>query len=273
MATGLRRGGLAALTKSSFDLDAEDPAIIVKAGAKNKYKAERRVPLKATTVLWLKAHLQNKMPEAPAFRVPPKQHSAKMVKTDLDAAREAWLKESPTPDVLAEREKSDFLKYEDSAHRFLDFHAFRHTRGVWLFEHHKAHPREVQDLMGVSSLALVDRYTRSYRLTDLSVIERGPDLSPPQPVESVQKTGTDGQVAPNTLPLSLPPKDGFRQNSADVGGLKGMPSEQNQPKEKARENRAFPANSERRGGDLISRFLEFRLICAILGLNPLQTSS
>jgi len=53
----------------------------------------------------------------------------------------------------------------------------RHTRGRLLFEHHKAHPREVQELMGVGSIALVDRYTQSFQLTDLSVIERGPDLS------------------------------------------------------------------------------------------------
>jgi hypothetical protein len=33
--------------------------------------------------------------------------------------------------------------------------------------------------MGVSSLALVDRYTRSFRLTDRSIASRGPDLSAP----------------------------------------------------------------------------------------------
>ncbi len=176
--TGLRRGGLAALTKSSFELDAKHPSIIVKAGARNKYKVERRVPLKLATVSLLKGHLESKLPEATAFAVPPKQHSAKMVKADLDAARAAWLKESATAQELDRRIASDFLKYEDSAGRFLDFHAFRHTRGVWLFEHHKAHPREVQELMGVSSLALVDRYTRSFRLTDLSVIEPRPRSVP-----------------------------------------------------------------------------------------------
>lgn len=65
--------------------------------------------------------------------------------------------EAASQDERAAREQSDFLAYRDAAGRFLDFHALRHTRGVWLFEHHKAHPREVQDLMGVSSLTLVDR--------------------------------------------------------------------------------------------------------------------
>ena len=219
--TGLRRGGLAKLTKSCFDLDGDDPAVIVKAGARNKYKAERRVPLKAATAELLRTHLGSKMPEAPAFAVPPKQHSAKMVKADLDGAREAWLKESTTPAIRIEREKTDFLRYCDSSGRYLDFHALRHTRGVWLFEHHKAHPREVQELMGVSSLALVDRYTRSFRLTDLSVIERGPDLSAPQPAEEAKKTGTNSAVVAKTLSPGLSPEGGIGCTFPDSGGEKG----------------------------------------------------
>jgi len=129
----------------------------------------------------LRVHLANKMPNAPAFAVPPKDHSAKMVKADLDGAREAWLKEAATPELRADRERTGFLLYRDFSGRYLDFQALRHTRGVWLFEHHKAHPREVQELMGVSSLSLVDRYTQSFRLMDLSVIERGPDLTIPEP--------------------------------------------------------------------------------------------
>ena len=215
--TGLRRGGLAKLNKSSFDLDSGDAAVVVKAGARNKYKTERRVPLKAATAELLRTYLANKMPEAPAFAVPPKQHSAKMVKADLDGAREAWLKESATQKVRTEREKSDFLRYCDSAGRYLDFHALRHTRGVWLFEHHKAHPREVQELMGVSSLALVDRYTRSFRLTDLRVIERGPDLSAPNILEEPKKTGTDEVIAAKTLSPGLSPEGGIGCTSLDSG--------------------------------------------------------
>ena len=203
--TGVRRGGLARLTVSSFDLDGGDPAIVVKAGAKNKYKAERRVPLKVATVELLRKHLARKMPEALAFAVPPKQHSAKMIKADLDGAREVWLKESATPEMRSEREKTDFLRYYNSTGLYLDFHALRHTRGVWLFEHHKAHPREVQELMGVSSLALVDRYTQSFRLTDLSVIERGPDLSISPPADETKKTGAKHTAGTKTLSPGLSP--------------------------------------------------------------------
>jgi len=196
--TGLRRGGLAKLTRAGFELDGENPVALVKAGATNKYKNERRVPLKADTAALLRNHLANKMPDAPVFSVPPKDHSAKMVRADLDDARALWLDEATTPAIRLEREGSDFLRYKNSAGQFLDFHSFRHTRGVWLFEHHKAHPREVQELMGVSSLALVDRYTRSFRLTDLSVIERGPDLTLPPTTQSAKATGTDGHSLPRT---------------------------------------------------------------------------
>ena len=75
----------------------DEPAIVVKAGAKNKYKSERRVPLKAAMVPLLRAHLLHKMPEAPAFTIPPRQHAAKTVKADLDAARLARIAESPSP--------------------------------------------------------------------------------------------------------------------------------------------------------------------------------
>jgi len=36
-----------------------------------------------------------------------------------------------------------------------------------------ARPCEVQELMGVGSQALVDRYTRSFRITSNAVVERG----------------------------------------------------------------------------------------------------
>ncbi len=220
----MRRGGLAKLTRSCFDLCEDEPAVILKAGAQNKYKNERRVPLKVDTAVLLKQHLETKMPQAPAFNVPPREHSAKMVKADLDEARAKWLDTATTPTDREEWEKTDFLLYCDSQGRFLDFHALRHTRGVWLFEHHKAHPREVQELMGAGSMALVDRYTRSFRLTDLSVIARGPDLTIPVGAdESMRKTGTsdlsmesENHLSPDLSP-DLSPSGGFPSSSVKLG--------------------------------------------------------
>ncbi|MFT3785153.1 MAG: site-specific integrase [Tepidisphaeraceae bacterium] len=159
METGLRRGAIAALTRDSFKLDDSLPYIHIPAGAKNKYKQARDVPLRAAMVVILNDFLANKMPGTRAFNLPSKAHGAKVIHTDLDAARARWIDEATTTQEREERESSNFLRYQDDMRRFLDFHAFRHTRGVWLFQHHDASPKEVQELLGVSSLALVDRYT------------------------------------------------------------------------------------------------------------------
>jgi integrase len=221
--TGLRRGAIAALTRSSFKLDGASPCIHIPAGAKNKYKNERDVPLRAAMVTILSSFLANKMPTAPAFNLPPKAHGAKVIKADLGAARARWIEESQSPQEREEREISNFLKYEDDMRRFLDFHSFRHTRAVWLFQHHDASAKEVQELLGVSSIALVDRYSKSFKLNDLSVIERGPDLAPELArlgqSEVAKKTGTTDTDVQKSLPSGLPAQDRFRQISVDLAGL------------------------------------------------------
>lgn len=104
------------------------------------------------------------------------------------------------------------------------FHAFRHTRGMWLFEHHNAKPREVQELLGVSSIALVDRYTKSMRYTSSAVIERDPNLA------------LNGEIGPNaplasavgggkSLAHSLAQSEESKGTFADAGELIGAPSE------------------------------------------------
>jgi hypothetical protein len=50
-----------------------------------------------------------------------------MMKKDLAAARKKWIEEAKTPKEKVERERSDFLKYQDSAGKFADFHSNRHT--------------------------------------------------------------------------------------------------------------------------------------------------
>jgi integrase len=50
-----------------------------------------------------------------------------MMRLDLAAARETWIEKAKTKREKARREKSDFLKYQDSAGRYADFHATRHT--------------------------------------------------------------------------------------------------------------------------------------------------
>jgi len=50
-----------------------------------------------------------------------------MLRKDLAAARQAWLKEAGTPKEKAHRERTDFLKATDTAGRVVDFHSLRHT--------------------------------------------------------------------------------------------------------------------------------------------------
>jgi chloramphenicol 3-O-phosphotransferase len=88
-----------------------------------------------------------------------------------------------------------------------------HTRGVWLFEHNNAKPREVQELLGVSSIALVDRYTRSMKFTSSAVIERGPNLT------------LDDVVGPETPLVDVAAGgNGFRARQSRRSRMRRMPS-------------------------------------------------
>ena len=51
----------------------------------------------------------------------------KLIRTDLDAAREAWIKEARSKEERLARRQSDFLAYRDGAGRVVAFHALRHT--------------------------------------------------------------------------------------------------------------------------------------------------
>ena len=199
--TGLRSGAISKLLKRSFGIHLQSPAVFVPAGAPNKYKSDRWIVLRESmSLLNITAHLADKIPAAKAFRFPTRGHGAKMIKADLGSAHAEWITSATTAEDRQQREESNFLRYKDDQNRFLDFHAFRHTRGGWLFQHHNADPREVQELLGVGSLALIDRYTKSMTITDLAVIERGPNLlASPKAPELACAVGID-------MPKSLPPQ-------------------------------------------------------------------
>jgi len=164
--TGLRSSELKSLKVESFDFDC-NPACVCVARANTKNKQAACLELSSTTSELIRQHLMNKMPGTLAFNMPASTHTAEMLRADLEDAA---------------------IPATDEAGRVLVFHSLRHTRGVWLFEHYKAHPREVQELMRLS-----DRYTKSFRLTDTTLIERGPDLSPSTELDSAKCTGTNSQ--------------------------------------------------------------------------------
>jgi hypothetical protein len=55
------------------------------------------------------------------------RRTSKMMRVDLKAARKKWIEEAKTPKEKTNRENSDFLKYQNSAGQFADFHSNRHT--------------------------------------------------------------------------------------------------------------------------------------------------
>jgi integrase len=184
--TGLRASEIKTLVAADFQLGGESPTVTVRA-KQTKNSDTEPLLLSRDLANALAGHLKNKVGSARALRLPHVTNFARMLRHDLESARRKWLDDAQDPKERDRRERLATLKYTDDIGRTLDFHALRHTRGCWLFEHHGANPKEVQTLMRLSSLALVDRYTRSFRLKDKTIADRGPDLNMalPEPVRAV----------------------------------------------------------------------------------------
>ena len=130
--TGYRRGELASLTRKSFDLESDSPTLQVKAG----YSKRRRndvVPLHPIVAEQLKNWLAAKAKveqNGSIFNLKTVggkiRKTSKLMKLDLKRARAAWIKKAESDEEREEREKSDFLKYQDENGMFADFHAHRH---------------------------------------------------------------------------------------------------------------------------------------------------
>jgi len=122
--TGFRAGELRSLTSESFELEAEPPTVTVEAGY-SKHRREDVQPIRRDLADLLRPWFKGKQRGKPVFKIPSK--TAKMMRADLEAGRNAWLEDAPSKKVRKEREKTPFLKYRDAAGRVADFHALRHT--------------------------------------------------------------------------------------------------------------------------------------------------
>jgi len=131
--TGYRKGEIGSLRSPSFALASEPPTVTVEAQYSKAKRQDTQVlhpDLAGRIAAWLKG--RNVGPDEILFPVSKKttrfeRKTAKMMRADLAAARKAWLEESESEAEMAEREQSDFLKYQDHQKRFADFHANRHT--------------------------------------------------------------------------------------------------------------------------------------------------
>ena len=187
--TGLRAAELRSLTRSSFQLEGDEPTVTIAAGyAKNR--RQDTLPLKADTAAALKIHLSGKMPHIQAFNVPPSYDTAAMFRADLADARKAWLDARQNNAEQREGDGDTFLSYSDDAGRVADFHALRHTF-ISNLAAGNVHPKVAQRLARHSTITLtMDRYTHLHRDDLADAVKTLPDLSAPARQTHVA-TGTD----------------------------------------------------------------------------------
>ncbi len=125
LGTGFRVKELRSLTPESFDLDADPPTVTVKA-ANSKRRRTDLQPIRPDLADLLRPWLADRPAGQPVFaRLPIR--TARMVRSDLKAARAAWIAAAPIGPEREARERSDFLDYRNAAGEVFDFHATRHT--------------------------------------------------------------------------------------------------------------------------------------------------
>jgi len=211
--TGFRRRAISSLTLRSFSFDGDPPSVLVAACYSKRRRADT-MPLHLAVVELLRAWLATKSgigPDDKLFnlRTPGGfwRKTAKMMQTDLQAARKKWLNEDNLTDAeRAAREQSDFLTYQNDDGLFADFHANRHT---FVSNLGKANV----------SLTMAQKLARHHDpkltaniYTHLEVSDQAGAIAalPPPPVAgsrepdrpTLRATGTEGQVAGTQRPVN-----------------------------------------------------------------------
>ena len=183
--TGLRASELASLTQESFDLDAAQPIVTLKASY-SKHRREDVLPLREDLVAQLREWFSERKRVAngqdvilsiesvsgakrePLFPGTWPEKAAKMFRGDLKTARLSWLKEAKG-DVgeSKRRSESSFLCPVDADGCVCDFHGLRHTF-ISNLAAGGVHPKVAQQLARHSTIGLtMDRYTH-LRLSDMT---------------------------------------------------------------------------------------------------------
>ena len=123
--TGFRVAEIRSLRKNSFNLAANPPTVTVEAAySKNRRRTAQPIRRDLAKLLetWLRSFDAKSLPfgEIPG-------NATRMIRTDMAYVRRNWIRLATSPMEAAEREASDFLRYQDSNGLFADFHATRHT--------------------------------------------------------------------------------------------------------------------------------------------------
>jgi len=149
--TGYRAKELKSLTTDCFELDAAPPVVRINAGNSKRRRADTQ-PLPAAFVDVLRGWLAGFRPGARVF-ASIAGNTARMLRSDLEAARAAWLKTAETDAQRDEMEQTDFLKYEDRHGHKADFHSLR-VAYVTMLSASGADPKSLQQLARHSSPGL-----------------------------------------------------------------------------------------------------------------------
>lgn len=174
--TGLRSSELRSLTRGRLFLDQAQPFITCEAGSTKNRKNARQY-IQPDLARELQTFLKTKPASGPIFKMPHVTDVARMLRGDLAAAREAWLKEAEkNKSEWARRKASDFLCVKNHDGEVLDFHSLRHTCGAWLAIA-GAHPKAVQAIMRHSTIVLtMDTYGHLFPGQEAETISRLPKM-------------------------------------------------------------------------------------------------
>ena len=193
METGLRSNELRSLSKSSFDLEADPPIVTVAAGY-SKRRRNDTLPLRNETAKALRLFLAALTPETKVFKMPSKGNVVRqLLRPDLEEARKQWLAETEDAKERSHRHASDFLQYVDSAGRYADFHALRHSF-ITNLGRVGVHFKTTQDLARHSTPTLTARYTHGLKDDEVAAVNSLPDLASPR-LQEIRATGTDDYKA------------------------------------------------------------------------------
>lgn len=240
--TGLRGGELRSLTRSSFDLDGDNPTVTVSA----EYSKPRRqdtLPLRAELAVELRTFLATCHPETLAFpTMPERQHVADMFRADVEAAG---------------------LPYRDDADLVADFHSLRHTF-ITNLARGGVHPKVAQALARHSTITLtMDRYSHTLVEEQSAALDVLPNLSAASQQEA-RATGTDGaKTASGDLASGLAFSGRLSRTAADCGGLSPVEGNNSPPAKATAENTSKPTSESGEGGIRPARFPQPPFVSAI----------
>jgi site-specific recombinase XerD len=203
--TGFRAQELASLTRTSFQLDGPAPTATVEA-AYSKHKRQDVQPIRVELAELVHDWLAGKPAGEKLWPGYWWRHAAKMVRHDLETARNAWIEEArDDADERQRRRLADCLNYQDRDGRYFDFHCLR---GQFISELAAAGVslKTLQTLArhGDSSTTM-----KHYVRVQLSDTQAALDKLPPIPGQTLRRaaakaTGTDGAGLTATSPACAP---------------------------------------------------------------------